>query len=66
MKFEASNIFERLEKRNINEVAGEHRIHPRVLYELRTVLALKLLVECSFENTVLPEDWRSADIATKI
>ena len=65
IKFEVSDILMRLGKINTSKAAGVDGIHPRILYELRTILALplKLLFEYSFKNKVLPEDWTSADVA---
>jgi hypothetical protein len=65
IKFDEVDILHRLAKLNVNKAAGVDGIHPRVLYELRNILALplKLLFDCSFKNKKLPEDWRSADVA---
>ena len=51
----------RLEKLNVSKAAEVDGIHPRVLYEMRTVLVspLKMLFEHSFNSKILLEDWRS-------
>jgi hypothetical protein len=65
VKFEVADITSRLNALNVNKSEGVDNIHPRVLYELRNVLAvpLKIIFEQSYKHKYLPEDRRSADVA---
>ena len=64
MEFNELDILHRLGKLNVSKAAGVDGIHPRILYEMRVVLALplKLMFQHSFNSKTLPEDWRSADV----
>ena len=57
-------IMKRLADLNVFESSGPDMLHPRVLKEVREVIALplKIIFEESFISGVLPLDWRSGNI----
>ena len=63
--FTVENIKLKLQNLNVNKSSGPDNIHPKILKEANDVLALplKILFETSFNQKMLPQDWRSANIS---
>ena len=57
-------IEEKLQQLNTAKSPGPDCLHPRVLYETRAVIAypLYLLYAKSLETSVLPADWKLAEV----
>lgn len=58
-------VFNKLSELNINKSPGPDNIHPKLLYELREELAKPLtqLYKLSMESSVIPQDWKDANVA---
>jgi hypothetical protein len=60
----AQSILKKLDKVKITKSPGPDNIHPRIIYEVRTVIAKPL--EIIFRNSLcsysLPQDWKRANI----
>ncbi len=59
-----TDILNRLSKLNINKSPGPDHLYPRVLFEIRSVIAypLRKIFEKSLATKILPADWKSANI----
>ena len=62
--FDTDTVSKLLEKLNVNKSSGPDLLHPRVLKELKTAIALPLTLICnhSFDNGVLVDDWKTAHV----
>ena len=61
--FTDDDILERLSKINIYKSPGPDSLHPRILYEVRHVIAtpLRIIFEASYQLGVIPSDWKIAE-----
>ena len=57
-------VLKKLEKLNVNKSCGPDDMHPRMLYEMREVIAEPLadLFKASLKCGTLPEDWKTGHI----
>ena len=59
-------VLKKVEKINPNKSPGPDLLHPRVIYEVKEVIAypLTLLFNKSLSSGQLPEDWKYSIIST--
>ena len=57
-------VLHELEKLDPSKSPGPDEIHPKILYETRTIIAypLSLIFNASLQEGRIPEDWKSANI----
>ena len=62
--FDTDTVLKLLEKLNVNNSSGPDLLPPRVLKELKTAIALPLtlIYNHSFDDGVLVDDWKTADV----
>jgi hypothetical protein len=58
-------VLKKLEKLNIDKSAGPDGMHPMLLKSCARAVAepLSLIFQCSFDSGVVPDDWKTANIA---
>jgi len=61
--FSDEDILERLFKLNIYKSPGPDSLHPRIMYEVRHVIAtpLRIIFEASYHLGVIPSNWKIAE-----
>ena len=57
-------VYKKLTEINVNKTAGVDGIHPKLLFELKNELAnpLSKLFSLSVELSIVPQDWRDANV----
>ena len=57
-------ILQKLTEINVHKCCGPDDIHPKLLYELRSVIAKPLtkLFKLSLDSGMIPQDWRDANV----
>ena len=56
-------ILDKLKNLKVNKSPGPDLLHPRILYEVRHLIVtpLRLIFETSFNNGLIPQDWKFAN-----
>ena len=64
MEIDEGTVFDKLNKINVNKCQGPDEIHGKLLFEIRHELVKPLtkLFNLSLQTSIVPQDWRDANV----